>query len=156
MDIEMCKAIMSPEQFADWQRRDKTRREFWRLLEGPAQRPLGSNADEWHLFLSENMDALGYLAVQIAEAIEEGRRPRHEPQGEGSMTQTNYQAMLDALPEELRRKMKKQNNGNEVREALIETLNTRIQPKRSAKLADSILAELWERGFKIVSLDGSE
>lgn len=33
-------------------------------------RPSGSNADEWHLFLSEHTDALPYMAVQIAEAIE--------------------------------------------------------------------------------------
>ena len=33
-------------------------------------RPVGSNADEWHLFLSEHTDALPFVAVQIAEAIE--------------------------------------------------------------------------------------
>lgn len=33
-------------------------------------RPQGSNADEWHLFLSENRDALPYVAVQIAESVE--------------------------------------------------------------------------------------
>lgn len=33
-------------------------------------RPEGSNADEWHLYLSENKDALGMVAVGIAEAIE--------------------------------------------------------------------------------------
>ena len=33
-------------------------------------RPLGSNADEWALFLSEHEGATEYLAVQIAEAIE--------------------------------------------------------------------------------------
>lgn len=37
-------------------------------------RPAGSNADEWHMFLSEHKDALGYVAVQIAEAIEEAER----------------------------------------------------------------------------------
>jgi hypothetical protein len=36
-------------------------------------RPQGSNADEWHLFLSENKDALPMVAVQIAEAIEARR-----------------------------------------------------------------------------------
>lgn len=36
-----------------------------------ARRPKGSNADEWHLFLAENRDALPYVAVQIAEAIDE-------------------------------------------------------------------------------------
>lgn len=40
-------------------------------------RPAGSNADEWHLFLSEHLDnranfpnGLTYVAVQIAEAID--------------------------------------------------------------------------------------
>lgn len=33
-------------------------------------RPDCANADKWHLFLSENKDALPYVAVQIAEAIE--------------------------------------------------------------------------------------
>lgn len=32
--------------------------------------PEGSNADEWHMYLSENKDALGMVAVGIAEAIE--------------------------------------------------------------------------------------
>jgi hypothetical protein len=61
----------APAQFADHERREKVRQEFWRTLNGPAQRPLGSNADEWQLFLSEHQDACPYLAVQIAEAIEE-------------------------------------------------------------------------------------
>ena len=61
-------------QFADWERREEARREFWRTLNGTAQRPIGSNADEWHLFLSEHNGLLGYLAVQIAEAIEEAER----------------------------------------------------------------------------------
>jgi hypothetical protein len=40
-------------------------------------RPHGSNADEWHLFLSEHLDnragnnGLTYMAVQIAEVIDE-------------------------------------------------------------------------------------
>ena len=39
---------------------------------GPAfPRPTGSNADEWDLFLSEHPNAFGFLAVQIAEAIED-------------------------------------------------------------------------------------
>jgi hypothetical protein len=49
------------------------------------ERPLGSNADEWHLFLCRHLDSratspngLTYIAVQIAEAIDEafedGRR----------------------------------------------------------------------------------
>ncbi len=33
-------------------------------------RPEGSNADEWHMYLSENKDALGMIAVGIAEVIE--------------------------------------------------------------------------------------
>lgn len=43
------------------------------------RRPSGSNADEWHLFLSEHLDnragnsGLTYMAVQIAEAIEAAR-----------------------------------------------------------------------------------
>lgn len=32
--------------------------------------PTGSNADEWHCYLSENKDALPMVSVQIAEAIE--------------------------------------------------------------------------------------
>ena len=36
-------------------------------------RPSGANADEWHLYLSENKDALPMLAVGIAEAIEAER-----------------------------------------------------------------------------------
>jgi hypothetical protein len=40
------------------------------------ERPSGSNADEWHLFLTKHLDnragnnGLTYMAVQIAEAIE--------------------------------------------------------------------------------------
>lgn len=52
--------------------------------------------------------------------------------------------------------MKKQSNGNGAREALIETLNNRIQPKRSAKVADLILAELLARGFKVIPFGGQE
>lgn len=68
---ELLKALMSPEQYADWERQEESRRAFWRMLKGPAPRPLGSNADEWHLFLDENKEALAFLAVQIAEAIDE-------------------------------------------------------------------------------------
>jgi hypothetical protein len=71
---DLYKAIMPPEQYAEWKRRQEVSREFWRTLQGPAQRPLGSNADEWHLFLSEHTEALPYLAVQIAEAIEDAER----------------------------------------------------------------------------------
>jgi hypothetical protein len=74
LPAELMKTLMTPDQYADWERREQTRREFWRTLQGPAQRPLGSNADEWNLFLSEHPDATGYLAVQIAEAIEEAEK----------------------------------------------------------------------------------
>lgn len=44
------------------------------------RRPHGSNADEWHLFLSEHLDnransssALSFIAVQIAEALDEAQ-----------------------------------------------------------------------------------
>lgn len=38
----------------------------------PFQRPMGSNADEWAAFLeTRGTDSIGFLAVQIAEAIEE-------------------------------------------------------------------------------------
>lgn len=71
IEPELMRALMSSEQYAEWKKQYDARTEFWRTLKGPAQRPLGSNADEWHLFLSENADALAYLAVQIAEAIED-------------------------------------------------------------------------------------
>lgn len=67
---ELMKSLMPPSQYEAWKRQEDASKEFWRALRGPAQRPLGSNADEWHLFLDENKDALPYLAVQIAEAIE--------------------------------------------------------------------------------------
>jgi hypothetical protein len=41
--------------------------------------PTGSNADEWHLFLSEYKDALPFVAVQIAEAIEALERQVYVP-----------------------------------------------------------------------------
>ena len=71
---ELMKSLMPPAQCEAWRRQQETSKEFWRTLQGPSQRPLGSNADEWHLFLDENKDALGFLAVQIAEAIEEAER----------------------------------------------------------------------------------
>lgn len=37
-------------------------------------RPNGSSADEWALWLSDFQPSLPYLAVQIAEAIEAGER----------------------------------------------------------------------------------
>jgi hypothetical protein len=36
----------------------------------PMHRPASSNADEWALFVSEHLDSPGFLAVQIAEAID--------------------------------------------------------------------------------------
>jgi hypothetical protein len=74
LPVELMKSLMPAEQFAAWERQQQASKEFWRNLRGPAQRPLGSNADEWHLFLEENKDALPYLAVQIAEAIEDAER----------------------------------------------------------------------------------
>lgn len=71
---ELMKTLMPAEQYAAWQRQQEASKEFWRTLNGPAQRPLGANADEWHLFLEENKDALPFLAVQIAEAIEEAEK----------------------------------------------------------------------------------
>lgn len=44
------------------------------------KRPSGSNADEWHLFLCtrlcnrpNHIDGLSYMAVQIAEAIDDAK-----------------------------------------------------------------------------------
>jgi predicted alternative tryptophan synthase beta-subunit len=71
---ELMKSLMPAAKYEAWKRQEEASREFWRTLQGPAQRPLGSNADEWHLFLAENKDAPGYLAVQIAEAIEQAER----------------------------------------------------------------------------------
>ena len=71
---ELMKTLMPPEQYAAWQRQQETSKEFWRTLQGPAQRPLGSNADEWNLFVDENKQNPAYLAVQIGEAIEEAER----------------------------------------------------------------------------------
>jgi hypothetical protein len=74
LPAELMKTLLSPESFAAWERQQETSRNFWRTLRGPSERPLGSNADEWNLFLSENKDAISYLAVQIAVAIEEAER----------------------------------------------------------------------------------
>lgn len=53
------------------------------LREERGERPAGSNADEWHLFLSHYLDnraaqpnGLTYIAVQIAEAIDSASKPR--------------------------------------------------------------------------------
>lgn len=75
---DLMKALMPAEQYAAWQRQQETSKEFWRTLNGPAQRPLDSNADEWHLFVDENKDSAAYLAVQIAEAIDDARRSERE------------------------------------------------------------------------------
>ena len=40
----------------------------------PIMRPTGSNADEWNCFLSEHLNSTSFLAVQIAEAIEDAER----------------------------------------------------------------------------------
>src|SRR5690606_27629603 len=37
-------------------------------------RPAGNNADEWAVFLSEYEGAISYVAVQIAEAIDDAER----------------------------------------------------------------------------------
>lgn len=71
---ELMKALMPAEQYSAWQRQQEASKDFWRTLNGPAHRPLGSNADEWHLFVDENKDSPAYLAVQIAEAIDEAER----------------------------------------------------------------------------------
>lgn len=73
ISVELMKSLMTPEAFAAWERQQEVSREFWRTLKGPAQRPLGSNADEWNLYISENLSAT-FLAVQIAEAIEDAER----------------------------------------------------------------------------------
>lgn len=71
---ELMKALMPAKQYAAWQRQQEASKEFWRTLNGPAQRPLKSSADEWHLFVDENKDSPAHLAVQIAEAIDEAER----------------------------------------------------------------------------------
>ena len=45
-----------------------------------SNRPSGSDADEWHLFLCEHLDnlansphVLAYIAVQIAEALDQAQ-----------------------------------------------------------------------------------
>lgn len=61
-------------------------RKAWRGGKRPSEasppRPAGSNADEWALFLSEHRDATEFVAVQIAEAIDDHRKAmasaRHE------------------------------------------------------------------------------
>lgn len=53
---ELMKMLMPAEQYAAWQRQQEASKEFWRTINGPAQRPLGSNADEWHMFVDENKE----------------------------------------------------------------------------------------------------
>lgn len=79
LPVELMKSLLKPEDFAAWERQQEASREFWRTLQGPAQRPLGSNADEWHLFLSEHKDALPFVAVQIAEALDALARQVYVP-----------------------------------------------------------------------------
>ena len=71
---ELVQTLLPPDKFAEWERRQEVSRAFWRTLNGPAERPLGSDADEWNLFVSENADSPAYLAVQIAEAIEQAEQ----------------------------------------------------------------------------------
>lgn len=67
-DGEM-EALMTPEQREMFRQRKAQTSAFIRALDAfPV--PTGSNADEWHVYLSENKDALPMVAVQIAEAIE--------------------------------------------------------------------------------------
>lgn len=40
----------------------------------PPPRPIGTDADQWQLFLAEHRAALPFLAVQIAEALEFAER----------------------------------------------------------------------------------
>ena len=60
--------------------RKRQQTEFMKQMFAPQRsgRPTGSNADEWHLFLSEYLDnratspnGLPFMAVQIAEALDE-------------------------------------------------------------------------------------
>lgn len=44
-------------------------------------RPKGSNADEWCLFISEHPNAHGFLAVHICEAIEQACEARVDAMG---------------------------------------------------------------------------
>lgn len=57
-------ALMRPKDREAYRRRQAA--SFLRRTEVPS----GSNADEWHLYLAENTDALPMVAVKIAEAIE--------------------------------------------------------------------------------------
>jgi hypothetical protein len=48
-----------------------------------SERPSGTNADEWNVFLSEHADALPYVAVQIVEALEKVSPPEIFDLGNG-------------------------------------------------------------------------
>ena len=69
-----------PEVLARKKQQDELRKKIFepQRMEG---RPAGSNADEWHLFLSEYLDnranfptGMTFIAVQIAEAIDAAER----------------------------------------------------------------------------------
>lgn len=68
IDEVAFEVLMTPEQREAY--RQRKAKGIAALLKGNPGRPAGSNADEWHLYLSENKDALPMVAVQIAEAIE--------------------------------------------------------------------------------------
>jgi hypothetical protein len=68
--------------------RKRLQAEFMKQMFAPQRtgRPTGSNADEWHLFLSEYLDnratspsGLTFMAVQIAEAIDDAERRGRNP-----------------------------------------------------------------------------
>ncbi len=42
LPMELAKSLMTPEQYADWERQEETRREFWRSLFGttPAEKEI--------------------------------------------------------------------------------------------------------------------
>lgn len=74
-----------------------------------AQRPSGSNADEWHLFLTEYCDnratqpsGMTYVAVQIAEAIEQAMSQELTNYKLGFATQTEERERLQTENENLR------------------------------------------------------
>ena len=59
----------------DW--RPKESPVFLKLLDEQRRRPEGSNADEWQIWLEMNIKSgteVAYMAVQIAEAIDDARR----------------------------------------------------------------------------------
>jgi hypothetical protein len=64
------------------------------------ERPKGNNADEWHLFLSERLDSratspngLLFVAVQIAEAIDDAERRGTTPSPDVSVREALKKAL---------------------------------------------------------------